>query len=102
MVSLSALPPERKLERDAQRWLDYPLRKATVKRKKLTEKDVYEIYSLLSDSSLTFKQIATRYGWSSEAVLRKINNGTYSISPLPKSAYPIRVVDSRKGKRNQS
>ncbi|NEO33453.1 MAG: hypothetical protein F6K36_24110 [Symploca sp. SIO3C6] len=30
------------------------------------------------------------------------NSNMYSISPLPKSAYPIRVVDYRKGKPNQS
>ena len=84
-------------------WLDeslnYPLRRQTVKRKHLTEENIYEIYNLLRDSSLTFKQIAERFGWYSEAVLRKINNGTYNISPLPKESYPIREVDSRKGKR---
>lgn len=86
-------------------WLDesleYPLRKQTVRRKHLSEEDIYEFYQLLRDESLTFKQIAEKFGWSSEAVLRKINNGTYSISPLPKESYPIRTVDSRKGRRNK-
>lgn len=86
-------------------WLDdkyeYPLRKNTVKRKKLTEADVKEIYILLKNNNLSFQEIASQYGWKSEAVLRKINNGTYSISPLPKDAYPIRPVDSRKGIRKR-
>lgn len=81
--------------------LSYPLRKKTVKRKRLTEQDIYDIYKLLSGSDVSFKQIASQYGWQSEAVVRKINNGTYSISPLPKNSYPIRPVDSRKGKRSQ-
>ncbi len=84
-------------------WLDesltYPLRRQTVKRKHLTEEDIDQIYNLLRDPSLTFKQIADKFGWSSEAVLRKINNGTYKNSPLPKESYPIRAVDSRKGRR---
>lgn len=84
-------------------WLDesaeYPLRKRTIKRKRLSENDIYQIYELLRDQTLSFKQITERYGWSSEAVLRKINNGTYNISPLPKECYPIRSVDSRKGRK---
>ncbi|TAO04553.1 MAG: hypothetical protein EYR95_03555 [Phormidium sp. SL48-SHIP] len=86
-------------------WFDdnctYPLGKSTVKRKKLTEEDVLEIYSLLQNPELSFRDIASVYGWRSEAVLRKINNGTYSISPLPPSSYPIRSVDSRKGQRQR-
>ncbi|MDC0832920.1 GIY-YIG nuclease family protein [Geitlerinema sp. CS-897] len=86
-------------------WFDplyeYPLRKNTVKRKKLTEEDVLHIYSLLRDPNLSFSEIASLYGWRSEAVLRKINNGTYSVSPLTASSYPIRSVDSRKGNRKR-
>lgn len=77
---------------------EYPLRKSTVKRKQLTHKDIGAIYDLLRDETLSFKDIAQIYGWKSEAVLRKINNGTYSNSPLPASDYPIRPIDSRKGR----
>jgi group I intron endonuclease len=85
-------------------WLDesleYPLRKQTVKRKQLSTDDIHEIYKMLRNSSLSFSEIALELGWSSEAVLRKINNGTYSVSPLPKECYPIRAVDSRKGRKS--
>jgi group I intron endonuclease len=77
----------------------YPLRKTTVKRKKLTEKDILDIYEKLRNPLLSFDDIKKCYGWDSQAVLRKINNGTYSIKLLPSEAYPIRPVDSRKGKR---
>ncbi|MEG3436105.1 GIY-YIG nuclease family protein [Pannus brasiliensis CCIBt3594] len=84
-------------------WLDesleYPLRKQTVKRKQLSTDDIHEIYKMLRDPSLSFSEMAQKLGWSSEAVLRKINNGTYSVSPLPKECYPIRSVDSRKGRK---
>jgi hypothetical protein len=56
---------------------------------------VYQIKNLENSS-----EIALELGWSSEAVLRKINNGTYSVSPLPKECYPIRSVDSRKGRKS--
>ncbi|WP_072619602.1 GIY-YIG nuclease family protein [Spirulina major] len=77
----------------------YPLRRKTVKRKKLTENEVHQIYDQLRDISLSFQDIASSWGWESQAVLRKINNETYRISPLSKEAYPVRPVDSRKGKR---
>jgi predicted DNA-binding protein YlxM (UPF0122 family) len=78
---------------------EYPLRKSTIKTKKLLEKDVHDIYNLLRDESMSFQEITEEYGWSSQSVLRKINNGTYRISPLNEDSYPIRGVDSRRGRK---
>lgn len=79
----------------------YPLRRSTIKRKKLTIAQLELIHQRLADKTYSFADIATEFGWKSQAVLRKINAGTYSIRLLPSNAYPIRPVDSRKGSRQR-
>jgi predicted DNA-binding protein YlxM (UPF0122 family) len=80
---------------------EYPLRKSTVTRKKLSLDDLEQIHELLADNSMSFSAIAAMFGWKSQAVLRKINAGTYSIRLRPQNVYPIRPVDSRKGSRQR-
>ena len=78
----------------------YPLRRNTVKRKKLSLDTLKQIHDLLRDPCISFREIANRFGWESEAVVRKINAGTYSIRLYDMNEYPIRFVDSRKGSRS--
>ncbi len=79
----------------------YPLRKNTVVRKKLSVDDLQRIHDMLADETFSFVDIAKEFGWESQAVVRKINAGTYSIRLYPLDAYPIRSVDSRKGSRKR-
>lgn len=81
--------------------LIYPLRRKTRKRKKLTMDEISQIHEQLRDPSLTFGDIAASWGWESQSLLRQINNGTHRFGILSKDSYPIRAVDSRKGKRKK-
>ena len=78
----------------------YPLRRNTVKRKKLDIDTLVLIHELLKEPSISFREIANRFGWESEAVVRKINAGTYSVRLYKPEEYPIRSVDSRKGRKS--
>jgi AraC-like DNA-binding protein len=84
-------------------WYDtnfkYPLRKRLYERKYLTVEDIHQVYEKLRNPNLSIADIAQEMGYASQAVIRKINAGLYSISPLPQESYPIRQVDSRKGQR---
>lgn len=84
-------------------WYDpsitYPIRRSTVKRKKLSIDQLRLIHELLSDTNISFSEIAAMFGWESESVIRKINAGTYSVKVLDDNSYPIRSIDSRKGSR---
>lgn len=81
--------------------LEYPLRKTSKQKRKMSLEELKNICNLLSENNLSFQEIATLNGWKSQSVLRKINNGTYSINLYPKEKYPLRPVDSRKGSRNK-
>lgn len=77
----------------------YPIRRNTVRRKKLSIDELTEIHKMLANPSISFAEIASSFGWESQSVIRKINAGTYSVRLLDDASYPIRSVDSRKGLR---
>jgi predicted GIY-YIG superfamily endonuclease len=83
-------------------WFDeetkYPIRSTTTKRKVFKEQDIIEICNLLKDNKLSYKDIASIYGWKSQSTLRKINAGTYSLK-VTGFDYPIRKEDLRLRKR---
>lgn len=75
--------------------LCYPLAFHTRKRKKLTNKDILTICQLLEDSQISIQEIAQMYGYKSESVIRKINDGTYNIKLFSDLKYPLRKIKGR-------
>lgn len=76
---------------------EYPLRYDLRKQRFFTPEQVTEI-CLKLQTDVSIKTICNEYGYKGEAVLRKINDGTYSIKPSQTFSYPIRPIKGRKNK----
>lgn len=79
----------------------YPLRVLARSQKFFTPEQVTKICLRLQTSE-SIKSICEAYGYKGEAVIRKINDGTYSIAPSQSFEYPIKPINSRKNKVQSS